>query len=83
MASELASGSRYSRISTIGRPGGRVGASHRGHWVQPGVLAEGQGRSHQSRSETVGPYRPASREMSLMLAIPYPKRFRTGFEKAE
>jgi hypothetical protein len=28
------------------------------------------------------PYRPASREMSLMLAIPYPKRSRTGFEKA-
>ncbi len=27
--------------------------------------------------------RPASREMSLMLAMPHPKRSRTGFEKAE
>jgi hypothetical protein len=29
------------------------------------------------------PYRSASREMSLMLAILYSNRSRTGFEKAE
>jgi hypothetical protein len=43
----------------------------------------GTWRRNKTPGVAIRPYRPASREMSLMLAIPYPKRSSTGFEKAE
>jgi hypothetical protein len=54
-----------------------TGASHR----RPIGSNEPAGEQHSSFA--INAYRPASREVSLMLAIPYPKRSTTGFEKAE
>jgi hypothetical protein len=39
------------------------------------------GAAIRAAAKQLSPIGPASREMSLMLAIPYPDRSRTGFEK--
>jgi len=56
-----------------------TGASHR----RPIGSNEPAGEQHTSFAISSGAYQPASRDMSLVLAIPYPKRSTTGLEKAE
>jgi len=56
-----------------------TGASHR----RPIGSNEPAGEQHTSFAISSSAYRPASRDMGLMLAIPYPKRSITGFEKAD
>jgi len=56
-----------------------TGARHR----RPIGSNEPAGEQHTSFAISSSAYRPASRDMGLMLAIPYPKRSITGFEKAD
>jgi hypothetical protein len=83
------------RLAQWPDPDGMTGASHRRPIVHQRTCRRNRHRHRalpleQQRNSC--PYRPvgreafrsaASREMSLMSAIPYPKRSRTGFEKAE
>jgi hypothetical protein len=71
----------------------RIGASHPRLTGSSGPAGETDtGAAIRASSETLVPCRPvgreafrsaAPREMSLMLSIPYPKRSRTRFERAE
>jgi hypothetical protein len=64
-------------------PGRKDRRKPSGHWVQRPCRRNRHRRRHWSSSETVVPYRPASRQMGLTLAIPYLKRSSTGFAVAE